>query len=97
MTSDIRLRWQTDESLPLQVVEREQTRYANMRLYQGFPVAFGIQIPGSLKPNLAVKAAEEDPSVPGNAFPGGAVFDEIQIVLDATKHDWIWLKAESKN
>lgn len=96
-TSDTRLRWQTDETLPLQVLERRQKPYAGMRLYKGLPLTLGIQIPASLKPTLAVNAVEEDPSVPGNTFPGGTVFDEIQIDLDAMRHDWIWLAAKSKN
>lgn len=96
-TTDARLRWQTDETLPLQVLERKQKRYAGMGLYQGLPLTLGIQIPTSLKPSLAVNIIEEDPSVPGNTFPGGAVYDEIQIDLDATSHEWIWLEAKSKD
>lgn len=96
-TADIRLRWQTDEALPLQILERNQKRYSGVGLYKGFPLTFGIQIPTSLKPTLAVNAVEEDPSLPGNTIPGGTVFDEFQIDLDATRHAWIWLEAKSKN
>ncbi len=96
-TVDTRLRWQTDETLPLQVLERKQKPYAGMGLYNGLPLTLGVQIPASLNPTLAVNLVEEDPSVPGKTFPGGAVFDEIRIDLDATSRDWIWLEAKSKN
>lgn len=33
--ADTRLRWQTDETLPVQVLERKQKRYAGMGLYKG--------------------------------------------------------------
>ena len=56
----------------------------------------GIQIPTSLKPTLAVKVAKEDTNALGEAFPGGAVFDEIQVDLVAVPHDWIWLQAKPK-
>ena len=97
MAEDTRLRWQTDEALPLQILEREQKGYAGRRLYKGLPLTLGIQMPVSQKPAVAVNVVEEDPSAPGNAFPGGTVFGEIQIDLEATTHDWIWLEAKSKN
>ncbi len=76
------VRWQTAETLPLQVVERKQKHYAGMGLFNGLPLTFGIEIPSSLKPTLAVNVLDKDPSVPGNTFPGGAVFNELQIDLD---------------
>ncbi|MGV3484368.1 MAG: hypothetical protein ACO1RT_08120 [Planctomycetaceae bacterium] len=96
-TEDTRLRWQTDETLPLQILERRQTGYSGMGLYKGLPQTFGVQIPASLKPTLTVTVIKEDPNAPGNPFPGGTVLDEIEIGLDATSHDWIWLEAKSKN
>ncbi len=95
-TADTRLRWQTDETLPLQILERKQKHYAGMGLYKGLPLTLGIQIPALLKPTLVVTTVEEDLRVPGNTFPGGTVFGELQIELDATTHDWIWLEAKSK-
>ncbi len=94
-TEDTRLQWQTNETLPLQILERRQKRYAGMGLYKGLPLTLGIQIPVALKPTLTVNVVKEAPNAPGNAFPGGAVFDEIQIDLEAG-HDWIWLQAKSK-
>lgn len=94
--ADIRLQWQTDETLPLQISERRQKRYAGMGLYRGLPLTLGIQIPAAMKPILTVKVASESPNAPGNAFPGGAVFDEIQLELEAGEHDWIWLQTKSK-
>lgn len=95
-TADTRLQWQTDETLPLQILERRQKRYAGMGLYRGLPLTLGIQIPATLKPTLTARVAKEDPNAPGNAFPGGTVFDEIQLDLEAVGHDWIWLQAKPK-
>ncbi len=89
------LRWQTNETLPLQVVERQQPAYVGLKLYQGLPVSFGIKVPTSLSPKCKVKIVAEDPSQQGMAFPGGAVFEEIRLDLDATVRDWIWLETKS--
>jgi hypothetical protein len=94
--ADIRVQWQTNEALPLQVVSRQQKAYAGMAFYDGLPLTFGIQLPASLKPTLEVNLVAEDPSNPGQPFPGGAVFEEIRIDLDATNHEWIWLEAKPK-
>ena len=94
--ADIRVQWQTNEALPLQVAARQQKAYAGMGLYNGLPVAFGIQIPASLKPTLELNSVAEDPNNPGQPFPGGAVFDEIHVDLDATNHDWVWLEAKPR-
>ncbi len=67
-----------------------------MTLYGGLPVSLGIKIPASLKPTYEVKMVAEDPNHQGQAFPGGAVIDEIQIDLGAQTHDWIWLETRSK-
>lgn len=95
-TEDTRLQWQTNETLPLQILERKQKRYSGMGLYRGLPLTCGIQIPAALKPTLSVTVIDEAPNSPGNSFPGGTVFDEIQIDLKASRDDWIWLRAKSK-
>ena len=95
-TEDTRLQWQTNETLPLQILERREKRYAGMRLYKGQPVILGIQIPAALKPTLAVSVVQEAPNAPGNAFPGGTVFDELRIDIEAVGDDWIWLQAKPK-
>ena len=55
-TEDTLLQWQTEETLPLQVVERKQPHYAGMGLYNGLPAMFAIEIPASLKPTLDRKS-----------------------------------------
>lgn len=90
------IHWQTNESLPLQVLERKQSYYAGMGLYKGLPLAIGLQIPDTLNPRLSAIAVDEDPVSPGKTFPGGAVFDEVRIDLDATHHDWIWIETKPK-
>ncbi len=95
-TDDTRLRWQTNETLPLQILERKQKHYAGMGLYRGLPLTCGIHIPAALKPTLTVTVVDEDPNAPGNSFPGGTVFDELQIDLEVVTDDWIWLRAASK-
>lgn len=92
---DSLLRWESNETLPLQIVERQQKGYAGMGLYKGLPMTFGIQIPAAIEPSLNVNIAAENPAVPGEDFPGGAVFKEIQIDLKAVKDEWIWLQAQA--
>lgn len=94
--TDIDLQWQTNETLPLQIVARSDNRYAGVQLYRGLPVRLGIEIPAALKPKVAVDVADQQGTVPGTVLPGGPVFDAIQIELEAAEHDWIWLSAQSK-
>lgn len=94
--ADIHLKWQTNEKLPLQIVQRSQSAYSNWKLYQGLPVTLVMQIPVTLQPTLTVDVLEKDPSSIEKTFPGGPVFDEIQIDLEATKRDWIWIGAKQK-
>ncbi len=95
-TADTRLQWQTNETLPLQILERRQKSYAGLGLYSGLPLTLGIEIPAALEPSLTVGVLEESPNVPADAFPGGNVFEEIRIDLEAVGHDWIWLEAKPK-
>jgi hypothetical protein len=87
---------QTDETLPLQIVQRSDPRYAGLKLYQGLPLRIGVQIPPTLKPTLAVDVVDQHPTTPNTSFPGGPVFQAIRIELDAVGHDWIWLSAKSR-
>ncbi len=88
----IHLQWQTNETLPLQVLAQQQKAYAGMMVYRGLPLKFGAKISAPLKPKCDVTIVAEDPQHPGQAFSSGAVFGELQFDLDATSHDWIWLK-----
>lgn len=90
---DTHLQWYTDETEPLQILERTRQEYGGMGLYKGLPLTLGIQIPKSMNPALSVKIARKNPIDPDRDFPGGAVFDEIQLNLEAG-HDWIWLQAK---
>lgn len=91
--ADTRLRWQTNETLPLQVIEKNQKPYIGLALYQGLPIALGMEIPAAFKPTFSVRLADQHPNHPDIPFPGGAVFDELQVDIDATDRDWIWLRA----
>ncbi len=95
-TADIHLRWQTNETLPLQIMAERQKTYAGLELYKGLPVTLGIKIPAALKPTLSANVIDNHPLVPGTVYPGGPVFDEIQVDLDAVQHDWIWLTGKLK-
>jgi hypothetical protein len=94
--TDIQLHWQSNEKLPLQIVEQNDKRYAGLMLYQGLPTRLGIQIPAALKPKLSVDVTDKHPTNAGAAFPGGPVFDAIQIEFETVERDWIWLSAELK-
>jgi hypothetical protein len=93
---NVRIQWRAAETLPLQIVQRKQDRYAGLELYRGLPMTAGIEIPAALNPTLAVKLVTEDPNAPAREFPEGPVFDEVQVDLEAAGPDWIWLKVKSK-
>lgn len=97
---DIQINWQTDQSLPLQVLQRNRrakpSPYIGMPLYQGLPLKLAARIPKSLDPSISVTRINRHPTVPDKPFPGGAVFDEIQIELKTEQNDWIWLQATDR-
>ncbi len=43
-----------------------------MKLYDGLPLTFGMEIPASLKPTCNVTIIAEDPNSAGQPFPSGA-------------------------
>lgn len=96
-TGSARIQWRTDQTLPLQILERRQKEYTGLGLYKGLPLTFGLHIPATLNPNLSATVVTEVPGVPDAPLPGGAVFDEIQIELDADTRDWVWLRTQPMN
>ncbi|MFT5525923.1 MAG: hypothetical protein ACI9HK_003893 [Pirellulaceae bacterium] len=98
--ADIQINWQTDESLPLQILQRNRrgkpNPYSGVSLYQGLPLKFAARIPKSLAPSISVTRINQHPTIPDTPFPGGAVFGEIQIELKAEQDDWIWLQAKDR-
>lgn len=90
---NVELYWKPNEKLPLQIVERKDARYSGLSLYQGVPLSFGMQIPTSLNPVLAVEVVDQHPSVANAEFPAGPVFHAIRVEVQATTQDWIWLNA----
>lgn len=94
--SNIDVLWQTNETFPLQIVQRRQSAYANLRLYQGLPVRMGLRLPTTLRPKLIVQVNEQQSDVPKNLIPGGPVFETIQVELEGVPRDWMWLSASAK-
>ncbi len=92
--ADANIQWQSDAALPLQIVQRKQNVYAGLQLFDGLPVLWGITVPASMKPSLVVDVCDEHPLQPGKAFPGGPVFDAVEIELPTISHDWIWFNAK---
>lgn len=96
--SDTQITWQTNESLPLQILQRNRRRkpnpYSGVPLYQGLPLKFAARIPASFAPSISVTRINQHPIIPEQPFPGGAIFDEIQIEIDAKQNDWIWLQVQ---
>jgi hypothetical protein len=90
------LQWKTNETLPLQILERANMHYGGFDLYQGLPITFSVQIAANWAPSLAVRIEGEDPDLPGDPFPGGAVFDELQLEFSKADRDWLWLQAKTK-
>lgn len=96
VNEQIQIRWQTNEALPLQIVERKDRNYAGLELYRGLPVRLGMQIPTTLQPTLAVDLEDQHPDIAETDFPGGPIFEAIQVDLEPTDRDWIWLSIQSK-
>ncbi|MGB7329656.1 MAG: hypothetical protein WBD31_32580 [Rubripirellula sp.] len=93
------INWQTDQTLPLQIVKNSRDKlnpYGGVDLYQGLPLAFAARIPKSLEPSISVTRVNQHPYIPEDPFPGGAVFDEIQIEIHTETDDWIWLQAKDR-
>jgi hypothetical protein len=90
------LQWQTNENFPLQILEREDPRYSGMGLYRGLLPTMSILIPATMKPTLAVDLADQHTTLQDTAMPGGPIFNEIRIELEASPHDWSWLSVKPK-
>jgi hypothetical protein len=88
------LEWQTSETLPLQVLERTNSQYGGFELYQGLPIVFGVRIKSEWSPSIAVRIQSEDPDIPGDPFPGGAVIDQLQFDFSGADRDWLWLQVK---
>ncbi len=52
-----------------------------------------LQIPVSLKPKVTVEIIDQSPDASGLPLPDGPIYQGIQIELDASTQDWIWLVA----
>ncbi len=93
--SEIRLEWQTNETLPLKIVQMGDQRYANRRLFQGIPTRFRLQLPSLSRPKLDVEIRESATSGP-DAIPGGAIFETLEITFATNQPNWIRLTAEQR-
>ena len=97
--TEIQVNWHTNLSLPLQVVQRNRnipSVCSGLPLYAGLPLNFAARIPGKLSPTVSVTRVDQHPNAPDTPFPGGAVFEEIQIEVQASDDDWIWLEASDR-
>lgn len=95
-TSNIDLQWQTNETLPLQIVQRSHSDYATLQLYQGLPVRMGLRLATALKPKLTVEVVDQQLNSPPSVIPGGPVFEAIHIELEGIPREWMWLSASAK-
>nr|WRX36694.1 hypothetical protein [uncultured bacterium] len=87
--------WRTDVTKPLQMLERSKNNpnaYRGMSLFQGMPLAFEAEIAASLQPLVTIVRAQKHVDKPSILMPGGPVIEEVQIELDATSEDTIWLR-----
>ncbi|WP_442510455.1 hypothetical protein SH528x_002077 [Novipirellula sp. SH528] len=92
-----RIAWRTDVTKPLQMLERgnrnNPNAYRGMSLFRGMPLAFEAEIAAPLQPLVKIVRAQNRPDKPSILMPGGPVIEEVQIELDATTEDTIWLRA----
>ncbi|MEM8734600.1 MAG: hypothetical protein AAGG44_10285 [Planctomycetota bacterium] len=89
--------WHATETLPLQIVSDENEAYSNLGLYDGLAVMQGLEVPVDNNFRVTATIATEIPGEVGVAFPGGAIMEEIQIEIDGTTRDWIWLYAKARS
>ena len=97
VNGQIEFQWRSDETLPLQIVQRQKKLYAGMPLYDGLPTEFGALLPAALQPQVAVEVSTEMPNAAGTPMPGGAVFTDLEIDLSAAVHEWIWLTVRERS
>ena len=91
--------WRTDVTQPLQMLERGKNTpnaYRGMSLFGGIPMAFEAEIAVPLQPLVRVVRAQKRSDTPSIPLPGGPVIEEVQIELNATTGDRIWLRAVPK-
>lgn len=88
---DVSLQWQTNETLPLQIVQLTKKQYASLPLNRSLPATFGVNLPRTITTHLFVQTTDLQPnlSVP---LPGGPVVKEFQIELERGNGEWIWFE-----
>ncbi|EMB15944.1 hypothetical protein [Rhodopirellula europaea] len=89
--SEIAIRWQTNETLPLQIVQRTKQQYASMQLNRGLPSSFGMKLPRSITENVSAQTSDRHPnlSIP---LPGGPVVQQLVIELERGSREWVWFE-----
>lgn len=90
------LQWQTNETLPVNSLKWSNKQYDGYEFYQGRPKMFSLNIPRDWASRLAVRIINESPKKPGDPFPGGAIYSEIQLDFSTADRDWLWLKVKPK-
>ena len=98
-SGDHRIHWRTDVAVPpslLQQNRKTRKAYSGVSLYKGLPLKFAATIPDSLDPMLSITKMTHLNDANSTKFPGGQVINELQLELDATKHEWLWFRAEPK-
>lgn len=89
--NEILLRWQTNETFPLQIVQRTKKQYASLPLNRGLPSSFGLKLPRSITKDVSVQTSNRQPnrSVP---LPGGPVVQQLSIELKRGNGEWVWFE-----
>lgn len=90
------VKWKTDKSLPLQIEQRNNSEYAGMRLYQGVPISFSLNVPRTLVPSFTIEVADQIPDDSETNFPEGPVIDVVEIELGRGTNEWIRLGTHFK-
>ena len=90
------LQWQTNETLPVGSLKWGNKQYDGYEFYQGRPKMFSLNIPRDWVSKLAVRIINESPKKPGDPFPGGPIYNEIQLDFSTADRDWLWLKVKPK-
>jgi hypothetical protein len=91
------VRWKTDVLDPLQVYQRDKAfkkQLAGISLYQGLPVEFSLKLPETAKPKVWAQRLDQIPETDNSPIPGGSIFSDVTIEIDAKTSAWIWLSID---
>ncbi len=90
------LQWQTNETVPLQILERDNPSYVGMGLYPGLLPMMSLGIPAILNPSLAVDISDQHRAIPGQSCRAAPSSKKSELSSTHPRTKWIWLSVQMK-